>query len=142
MEIKSSILELAEREFKTLSDAEKKFFQAVAEGKAADYSTGIAENDNPAEAQNWKDDRVLKSNRIEWICTDPEASIKVTHKGLSVKGLRIEGELDLSHSNVPFQLMFDHCSFCDNINLSNSRIKSLYFVGESMKLLFLSFNFT
>ncbi|MCH8170519.1 MAG: hypothetical protein IIB07_05230 [Bacteroidetes bacterium] len=129
METKSSILELAEREFKTLSDAEKKFFQAVAEGNAADYTTGNTKKDNPALAQNWKDDRVLKSDRIEWICTDPEASKKVTRKGVDLIGLRIDGVLDLSHSNIPFQLIFDQCAFLDSIDLNNASIKSLYFLG-------------
>lgn len=72
---------------------------------------------------------LFKSDRIEWICTDPEASKKVKRKGVYLIGLRIDGVLDLSHSNIPFQLIFDQCTFLDSMNINNASIKSLYFLG-------------
>ena len=75
------LLELAKKRFgDSLTDADKKLFQAAGEGQVADYGEG-----NPAKADTWGEDRVLRADRIEWLCTDREAVPDISprhHEGL------------------------------------------------------------
>ena len=80
-----ALLELAKKKFgDSLTDADKKLFQAAGEGQFAYYGEG-----DPAAADTWSEDRGLRADRIEWLCTDPEAVKQVTHIGVHIKGARI-----------------------------------------------------
>ena len=127
------LLELASQKFGTLTDREKgvsqaheKLFRAVAEGELADYSTGVEAENHPAGAENWGDERVLKADRIAWLCTDREASALVTRRGIRVKGARIDGTLDLEQARIPFALDFERSSFPDGANLRHASICALH----------------
>ena len=86
------LLELAKKRFPDdWTDADERLFEQVALGEVADYGDG-----DPAEADKWGKERVLRADRIEWLCTDREAIKEVTHRGVGIKGARIDGEVDLS----------------------------------------------
>ena len=49
-------------------------------------------------------DRSIGADFIAWLCTSPKAAAMVTHKGVRVRGVRVEGVLDLASARVPFPL--------------------------------------
>lgn len=128
MAVETELLELAEARFgKTKVD--KNLFAATAKGEFADYSSEKDEENDPANADKWGDERVIKAEQIQWLCTDPKAAKLVTHKGIQVIGARIEGELDLQFAKISFPLYFFKCAFKKEINLQDAQIWALYLIG-------------
>jgi hypothetical protein len=124
-----NLIELALEEFGKLTDPEKKLLRRVAGGELADYSTKTEEHNDPANAENWDPNRALSAKRIAWLCTDKRAVQLVTHKGIMVKGARIDGKLDLMFARIPFPLYFVRCSFPAEIYLQRAELAALYLVG-------------
>ena len=126
----TELLQLAEKKFGVLKPAEEKFFHSVADGGIADYRAGDKEIDDPENAENWGDVRVLDADRIAWVCTDPKASKWVTHRGIKVEGARIDGELDLADAKIPSVLGFGRCAFPEGISLRGAEVRLLAFFGS------------
>ncbi len=132
----SILLELASEKFGALTEADKKLFRAVANGDFADYSAEDVNDNNPADANKWSPERVLKANRIEWLCTDKKASELVTHRGINVKGLRIDEDLALQLARIPFPLIFHRCAFTGIIYLQSARVRGIYLNGTHTRSIF------
>ncbi len=125
----SKLLDLARKRFGTLTPAEEKLFQAVADGNVADYSAKNPEDNNLSKAKSWPDERSLKAICITWLCTDKQAIYLVTHKGIQIKGVRIDGKLDLMFARISFPLVFFKCSILSGINLQHAEIQMLSLQG-------------
>ena len=125
----SKVVNLAREKFGTLSHAEEKLFEAAANGKVADYSADSKEDNDPAGAKKWGDERTLKADRIAWLCTDPQASALVSYRGIQVKGARIDGELDLLFAKIPFPLVFEKSAFPGQIIRSQAKVCALFLSG-------------
>ena len=125
----TELLDLAQKRFGSLTDAEVKLFQAISIGEVADYSTKVEEDNDPASSEKWGKERVLKADRIAWLCTDRKASALVTHMGIFVKGVRIEGHLDLQFVEITFPLTFIKSVFLGGINLLHAKIRTLSLNG-------------
>jgi len=82
----TKLLELAKEKFGKLSKAEENLFKAVAKGETADYSAKAKKDNDPSKAEKWGKERVLKADRIAWLCIDPQASALVTYRGIFVRG--------------------------------------------------------
>jgi len=125
----SDLLKLAKEKFGSLTKAEEKLFRAVADGELADYSAKDANDNYPAKANKWDPERVFDANRIEWLCTNKEALELVTHKGILVRGLRIDEELGLMFSKIPFPLVIMDCAILSGIDLRHAKIQMLGLQG-------------
>jgi sRNA-binding regulator protein Hfq len=112
-----------------LTAAEEKFLRAVAEGQIADFSSQKEEENDPANASQWKEERVLRAPCIAWLCTYPDASKFLTHRGIVLQGARIDGELDLHYAKIDVPLHFRGCAFAASINLKHADLKSLTLSG-------------
>ena len=124
-----NLIELARQKFGTLTEAEEKLFQAVADAEVADYSAEDEEDNDPAGANNWGPERVLDANSIAWLCTDKRASDLVTHSGIQLKGGRIVGKLDLEFTKILFPLIFVRSSIPQEMNLLHVEIPVLILDG-------------
>ena len=120
---------LAEKNFAPLSEAERNLFEAISEGKVADFTDKFKDDNDPADANEWPKKRVIDANCIEWVCTDPEASKLVTHRGIWVRGARIDRELDLDFAKMLFPLRFEKCAFTKDINLRQAEVYALDLTG-------------
>ncbi len=141
---KPTLLELARSKFETrteengkirrLYDAEIKLLQKVDNGELADYSdTSVKINDpnnDPNNAKEWdKKTRSIRAKILAWLCTDKEASAMITHKGVWIKGARIDEYFNLSFATIPFPLYFENCAFEGGINLQYADIRGLFLIG-------------
>jgi len=128
--ISEGLLDLARKKFGTLTEAEENLFQKVVNGETADCSDSSEKNKDPNGAKEWDEEtRVIRAKCIAWLCTDPEASAMVTHKGIRVKGARIDGELDLEFARISFPLYFEKCAFPGGINIRYAEIRGLFLIG-------------
>ena len=123
------LLELAKAKFGELSQAEEKLLESAATGVVADYSADSEEENHPATADNWGRERVLRADRIAWLCTDLEASSLVSHQGIRARGVRIDGVLRLPFARIPFPLLFTGSAFRGPINLTHAEIRALSLPG-------------
>lgn len=122
------LLALAQKKFGTLSRAEEELFRAAQEGRAASALAVDEKESDPAKAANWPADRAVRAACISWICTDPPASALVTHRGLRLEGMRIDGEFDLRNADINFQVLAWKCAFADNIYLQDAQTRGFYLV--------------
>ena len=99
------VLDLAAARFHDIWPAERILFETAASGKHPDFTLGEAK------------DRIIRADRISWVCANPEASAQVTYRGLSITGAAIDGEVDLSWAKVPFPLKMEQCVFKGAVNL-------------------------
>ncbi len=129
----SQLIQLAESQFSDLSESEKTLFRSSADGKEANYKTGIEEQDNLDQAELWDNSRLLRADRIVWLCTDDEALKLLTNKGLQVSGAKIEGELNLNFAILEIPLTFIKCVFEKPINLKQAKVKALNFQGSHVQ---------
>ncbi len=121
----SKLLDLARKKFSTLTPAEEKLFQTVAEGAIADYRTKNTEDNEPSKAKGWGVERSLKSDRITWLCSDEEALGFVAHRGIVLIGVRIDGELDLQFVTIRVPLVFSECAILSGVKLQHAKIRML-----------------
>lgn len=129
MDNASKLLELAKKKFGTLTKADQKLFKGVANGEIANYSVKEEKDNDPAKAENWGSKRVLKADRLAWLCTDKQAEKLVTHRGIRIKGARIEEKLDLEYGESLFPLIFEKCNFPQGMNLRDAKIRELNLDG-------------
>lgn len=108
-----------------LTDAEKYLIAQVAKGEFANYSSGDAEDDKPANGGNWGPERTIRAEVIRVLCLGLGISPPVDLKGIHIKGARIIGPLDLGNANILFPLDFNACHFKDKIYLLWANIVSL-----------------
>jgi hypothetical protein len=132
MSNEEKLLELARAKFGELKPVEEKLFRAVAKGEVADFQVGDEEIDHPSKAESWGTERTLQADRIAWLCTDKEASLLVTYKGLDIKGAKVIGDLNLAFSLIPFPFKCSMCRFPDKIDLSYAKLSALYLSGSSI----------
>jgi predicted acyltransferase (DUF342 family) len=125
----SRLTELAEKDFDDVSKAEKKLFKAVVKGEFADYSAEAEEDNDPAKGETWGNERALNAKIITWLCTEPQACVLVTHRGILIKGARIDGELGLQCTKISFPLDFKKSAIPKGIDLRNAKIATLSLLG-------------
>jgi len=130
------LVELARERFgrekeggKELGPVDRKLFESVAKGELADFSEKEEENNDPEKAGDWGPGRVIEADRIEWLCTDPEALQLVTHRGIWVKGARVDGELILQFARIPFAIDFWRSAFGKDIYLQHAEVRGLNLAG-------------
>ena len=112
--------QLAASRFVKLSLAEEKLVNAAANGTAADCS------------KLSREDRIIRGDLLSWLCTNPQASVQLTDRGVSVLGAEIAGKVDLEWAKISFPIVASQCAFKDPVILSHSDIAFLSFIGSSV----------
>ncbi len=119
--------ELAEQYFAPFSRAEGELFRAAQKGGEASALAKNEDENDPAKAAKWNADRVVRAKCIEWVCTDPQASTLVSYQGLDLRGMRIDGDLDLRKAKIDFFLSAQKCAFFGSILLRDTEVRGLDF---------------
>lgn len=123
---------LAQEKFQELSDSEYELFRAIANGKTIDYRTGVGANDQPENASQWGVERILRGDRLRWLCIEPAVWQLCLPQGLDVAGAKIEGALNLSFSDVAIPLRFVGCSFTEAFRLQQTTLRRLDLSGTHL----------
>jgi len=120
------LINLAEKTFGQLTDAEKKYFEAAVTEQIAKYETNKGKQDTSLRQQ----EITLQADRIRWLCTDASAREFVGNFGIRIIGAKIQKTLDLQYDTLDFPLFLKCCSFDESIILENARIRSLNLSGS------------
>jgi hypothetical protein len=123
-----NLIELAIQKFGKLKPAEEILFENVTKGEITDRKDK-KENKDPGNASMWGNERVVRAKCVEWLCRDKEALKFVTHKGIQVKGVRIDEELSLMFAKIPFPLVIMECAMLSGIDLRHTEIQMLSLLG-------------
>ena len=123
-------LDLAKQHFGKLTQAETKLFKTEANGQFADYQVGDKKKDDPAQGDQWGKTRTLRADRIEWLCTNTQASRYIGHKGIQILGAKIEGELDLLFARIAFPIVLLSCRVVAPMDFKYSKVGGLFFNGS------------
>ncbi|MBV9998453.1 MAG: hypothetical protein JO015_04980 [Verrucomicrobia bacterium] len=130
----AALLELARKHFHEENwPAEEKLFRAAASGGEADGRETATDDVDPAKAASWRSGRMIRPERLRWLCTDPAALKLVSIRGISLSGVRIKGTLDLHGLQIPFPLQLVSCAFDGEIVLGHSQLRSLNLSGSFVK---------
>lgn len=128
-EMSANLLELARKKFVScaLSNAEENLFRAAQDGPSVVEGHDIEGRGDPANAAGWDAASAVRAECIAWLCTSPEASPLVMHRGLCLRCIRIEGDLDLDYAEIKFPLLARKCAFTGRILLRYARLELLFF---------------
>jgi hypothetical protein len=119
---KKRLLEMATLRFGTHNTlAEQQLFELAVDGEEIDC-TALPEGF-----------KVIRSDRLRWLLTNPEVSPMVSYRGISIVGATIHGPLDLSWAKIPFRLSMRQCVLDDTLRLLCSHISSLYLLKSVIK---------
>lgn len=110
--------------------AEYKLIEATARGVPADFQTCNAEQDDPATAEAWGDERTVRAEVIFALLVEGRSDWPVHPQGVWVKGAKIVGALDLSHAELAAPLGLFACRLDSNLALRDCRAKSLALSGS------------
>lgn len=121
---------LPERFEEGLTDAESKLLDLAPAGEPLDLQEDKPEIDDPAKADDWDKDRIIRAEFLWWICTDKKASDLIDPRGIQISGARIEGVLDFSGATIPHRLMLAFCSIKGGITLLDAATRSINLLGS------------
>ncbi len=132
---KDSLLILAKKRFssRALTSAEEKLFTSAEHGGSVAVRIAPDESDSPANAANWPEACVIHADCLTWLCTDPQASTFVNRSGISMQGVRIDGDVDLRYAETRFPIEMKCCAFQGGIYLELAQMRSLFFLNCSIK---------
>jgi hypothetical protein len=133
-----------EEKFFKDSEEEKLFedlFRNAEEGQDTDRiqrssnesNEALEKENDPGDAAKWKAGRVIRAEWLKWLCADPKASAKVSSRGISILGVRIDGKLDLSWAKIQFPFRVSRCAFTDKIVLNRAILRSLILQASRLK---------
>jgi hypothetical protein len=115
-----------------LREAENKLLRAAAAGDVA--VCGPEQGDALGEVARGRAKGTLRgridARVIRWLCVDPRASRHIDPKGIQVYGASIEGELDLSFTNIPFPVSLQQCAIEGQILLISAQLPTLHLGGS------------
>ena len=118
-EAKPTLLELAKKKFgDKITVSEKALFVASEQGTKA-----VAD----------KSDNLVHADRLVWLCTDREASMRLTHRGIDMSGMKIQGNVDMDSAQINFPISAQDCEFVGELWLNNAHVRSISFANSSVR---------
>ncbi len=116
----ATIVQMARREFGTLTRAEQALFEALDTGTAVRFVSKEPNNVDFTMASTWSPDRTIHADRITWVCSNAEAVKLVGRTGVSITGVHVDGNIRLESIQIPFPLVFDNCLLSGGISLARA----------------------
>lgn len=120
---KITLLESAKTFFsRKLTDAEVTLFTKAESGEESSTWNDDPEQNDPTNAANWPESRVVHAACLEWLCKNREAASLVSNHGIELLGVRIDGNVDLEDAAITFPFDVINCAFNGDIYLRFARI--------------------
>lgn len=125
----SALHGLAREKFGELSAAEIGMLDGAMTGTMAYCGDKDGREINPVGADQWGKERIIRASLLRWLLINRQAKEHVDPLGVQVAHARIEGDLNLSFSEVDFPLLLLMCSFPNVVLARDARLRSLYLTG-------------
>jgi hypothetical protein len=121
---------LATKRFSTLTAAEERLLDSVADGEEADYESPTNAKNDLRYADTWGPERTIRAEVLRWLCADPEASRQINPRGILIHAATIEGRLNLAYTTISVPLSLRHCAVKAGVNLVYADTRTLIFEGS------------
>ncbi|MEU8198525.1 hypothetical protein AB0C10_32570 [Microbispora amethystogenes] len=115
-----------------LSEAEHRLWAAFPFGEEVDFTTGKAEEDDPATGAAWGTERTVRARVIAALLMREEAPQSHRIPAIRIKGARIVERLDLAYSTVRHSARFLSCHFERDPSLYWTRCPQMSFNGSHL----------
>jgi hypothetical protein len=109
------LLELARQRFE-LNEFEEQLFSTIERDEIVDFSSSP--------------ESCIQADRIFWLLTDSQAQEYLTHKRLWIKACQIDSVLNLDNRTIVIPLIFEGCTFTQQISFARAKIYSLQLTGS------------
>ncbi|MEY9964889.1 hypothetical protein ABIA33_002931 [Streptacidiphilus sp. MAP12-16] len=118
-----------------LSATERRVWLAFTRGEKVDLRVGDAEVDNPANADQWGADRVVRGEVVAALLLGAGPSTAGCVGAVRIAGARITGELSVDHGRVAAPLLLQGCLFEGPVNLDEAVTESIDLSGSQLTTL-------
>jgi hypothetical protein len=127
-----TLLELAKKRFAQheFTEAEEKLFAATEKGERVSMKSQDETENDPDQAANWSASRTIQGEMLAWLCTNPEAMARITHRGVSLEGVRIQGDVDISEAKLNSAFFAVCCAFDGDFYLTGAHVRWLGLNGS------------
>jgi hypothetical protein len=122
---------LATERFPTLTPAEERLLDWVADGEEAHYESPTNADHALRWTDTWGPERTIHAELLRWLCVDRNAIRHVDPKGLSIHGARIDGTLDLRMVTMPFPIFLVRCALRQPMRLEFAEVRVLGIIGST-----------
>lgn len=112
------------------TEPEQKLIDAAARGDEADFHTGDAEQDDPADGESWGEERTIRAEIIFCLATGLRSDWRVHSKGVQVSGAKIVNALDFNSATLRCPLLLFGCWFEKEIGLIDARTRTIGLSGS------------
>lgn len=116
-----------------ITPSEERLLKAVQKGNFANFRSGDKEIDKPENADKWGNERIIRSEILYWLCTNPNAIQKIHTKGIRLWGAKITGFIDYDGASIPHTLIMINCFFEENISFMDTKTKTINLSGSHVK---------
>ena len=109
-----------------LTETDAKFFAAVAASEWADFRPSPQDDVQLRRARVLERQRHAQSRSASSGSSRDSSAVKlVPSRGMWMRGVHIQGKIDLYRCDVPFSLTFYDCLFDDGLNISHAKLQEL-----------------
>jgi hypothetical protein len=105
--------------------SERRLREAFARGELLDLRSGP--EDGIEQAETWPADRWVRADLLAGLLVGPDPSEAGAVARLRLAGVRVTGELDLSHAQIEYPIEFEDCAFDSGIRLHEAQTRSIRF---------------
>jgi hypothetical protein len=102
---------------------------AFTRGKAIDLRTGDPVADDPATSALWGPDRVVRATVLASLLLGGQPAVPGCVPVLEIWGARVDGELVLDYSEIPYRVRLVGCDFPERISLFISHTRQITMRG-------------
>jgi len=100
------------------TEAEQRVLDAALTGKACNFKVGDETLDDPANGEDWGEERTLRADFLFILLTDSRGDWDQPPKGVQIIGAKVEGTLNLSGQSIQILVALIECFFPEGIDIS------------------------
>ena len=116
-----------------LNPAEKKFAACLGEGKPCVVENGkLPDLQKPIEIESGDAANVVRGEVIRFFAYGGDGKNPVRGSVIDLRGAWISGDLDLTHANIPYALLFGNCHFADSVVMQHAECAALNLGGSHL----------
>ena len=116
----TGLVRMGVRRFVSLSEAERLMLDAAERGTRAECRLPAGGVREPANATAWPNECEIRAEILRWLCLSKEARDRVDPKGVSVRGARFTGALDLEGTKPGWPIALTESAIADGVKLSHA----------------------
>jgi hypothetical protein len=112
-------------QYDDLTRPERAVWDAFPEGRLVDLRTGVAEEDDPGEGQDWGAGRTVRAEVLVALLLGANATQRGAVAALGLAGARIAGRLDLAGADIAHTVHLASCRLDETVSIRDSATRTI-----------------